>query len=104
MKEGSFKENPMDRRQSVRKKTPGNVVYLYYRGKRIHRCKTCDISTKGVFIEISPLAVPRGAIVQLVFVIHQGHIIKIHRKSAIITRVSKQGAGLGFLYSGRRAG
>ncbi len=94
----------MERRRSIRKKAPGNTVYLYYRGKRIHRCKTCDISTKGVFLEINPLAVPQGAIVQLVFIIPQGSIIKTHRRSAIITRICENGAGLGFLYRKTKVG
>lgn len=93
----------MERRQSMRKKAPGNIVYMYYRGKRIHRCRTYDISTQGAFIEIQPLAVPLGAVVQLVFIIHQGQIAKTIRKSALITRVSNQGAGLGFLNKRRKA-
>lgn len=92
----------MERRQSMRKKAPGNVVYLYYRGKRMHRCRTCDISTKGVFVETNSLAVPLGAVVQLVFIIQQGNITKTHRKSAIVTRVADHGAGLGFIHSRRR--
>lgn len=93
----------MERRQSLRKKTPGNTVYMYYRGKRVHRCKTYDISTQGAFIEIQSLAVPLGAVVQLVFIIEHGHLIKTIRKTAIITRVSNLGAGLGFLNRRRKA-
>jgi hypothetical protein len=94
----------MERRQSIRKRAPGNTVYLYYRGKRLHRCKTSDISTRGVFVETDSLAVPLGAVVQLVFIIQQGHLIKTHRKSAVITRVVNHGAGLGFIQSRRRVG
>ena len=94
----------MERRQSIRKKAPGNTVYMYYRGKRIHRCITYDISTQGAFIETQSLAVPLGAVVQLVFVIQHEHLIKTIRKSAIITRISNQGAGLGFLNRRRKIG
>lgn len=94
----------MERRQSTRKKAPGNIVYLYYRGKRMHKCRTSDISTRGVFVEIESLAIPLGAVVQLVFVIQQETLIRTHRKSAIITRLANHGAGLGFIQSRRRVG
>lgn len=87
----------MERRQSIREKAPGNIVYMYYLGKRVHRCITHDISAHGAFVKIHPLAVPARAIVQLVFLIKHGRLIQTIRKSAIITRVSNQGAGVGFL-------
>lgn len=87
----------MDRRRNTRKKVPTNRVYVYYRGKRVHRCKASDISPAGVFIETRSLTIPLGAKVQLLFVLNQGNISKTYRKSAVITRVANHGAGLGFL-------
>jgi hypothetical protein len=86
-----------DRRQYTRKKAPGNLVYVYYRGRRIHRSMACDISPKGVFIKTPGLAVPLGARVQLLFAISQGTVTRTHRKNAVVTRICGHGAGFGFM-------
>jgi len=92
----------VERRQGIRKRAPGNIVYMYYRGKKMHTARTRNISTKGVFLETNSLGVPLGAVIMLVFQINDGNITKLHRKSSVVTRVSDDGCGCGFIQSRRR--
>lgn len=91
----------MEKRQSVRQSAPGNSIYIYYRGKRMCHGKCKDVSSRGAFVSLSTLPIPLGAVVVLVFIINNGNIAKTIRKSAIITRITEDGIGVGFLRSRR---
>lgn len=83
----------MERRLNERKKIAA-IVYLCVAGQRFQRCRACDLSAGGVYIELQPLALRRGRKVQLVFVLTVGATIKLHRLQAVVARVSKRGAGM----------
>lgn len=88
-----------DQRQAERKRAPGNKVIIKYRGKRIGTYTLKDISTKGVFLQSETKPIPLGAVVQLIFTISKENLTKIHRKSAILTRVTSDGYGAGFIHT-----
>lgn len=48
----------------------------------------------GVFLEIESLGLPAGTVVNLVFAVRIGEIIRLHRRRAVVAHVSDQGAGL----------
>jgi hypothetical protein len=83
----------MERRKSERKKVAA-LVYLCVTGQPFRRCRACNLSSGGVFVETVPLALRRGRKVQLVFVLPVEAVIKLRRVTAIVARVSKQGAGM----------
>lgn len=83
----------IERRQSERKQVAA-LVYLCVTGQRFRRCKACDLSAGGTFIELEPFALRRGRKVQLVFVLTTGRTIKLHRLQAVVARVTKAGAGM----------
>lgn len=89
-----------ERRHAIRKKTDPNIVYIFYRGKRVNTSKINDISEKGAYLALNTngLRVPLGGVIKLVFLIPKdNNIIKILKKSSIITRVDDTGIGIGFL-------
>jgi hypothetical protein len=83
----------MERRLNERKKIAA-IVYLCVAGQRFQRCRACDLSSGGVYVELQPLTLRRGRKVQLVFVLAAGAMIKLHRLQAVVVRVSRDGAGL----------
>jgi hypothetical protein len=83
----------MERRNSERKKVAA-LVYLYVTGQPFRRCRACNLSSGGVFVETGPLSLRRGRKVQLVFVLPLDAVIKLRRVPAVIARVSKDGVGM----------
>ncbi len=83
----------MERRLRPRKRVSINV-YLSRPGRRVRRCKASNLSASGVFVDMESLVVRKGTVVELVFTITRGSIIKIHRLPAIVARVSEEGAGM----------
>lgn len=83
----------MERRLLERNKV-STTVYLSVPGGRLHRCRARNLSAMGVFLEIKSLGLPAGAVVNLVFAVSLGSMIRLHRRKAIVTHVSEGGAGL----------
>lgn len=48
----------------------------------------------GVFLEIESLGLPAGTVVNLVFAVNLGEVVKLHRRRAVVAHVSDHGAGL----------
>lgn len=82
----------MERRTGTRKHISVSA-YVTWPGRRI-RCRASDISTTGVFVEMEGLPVLPGTAVQVVFVLARGEVVKLHRVSAVVARVSREGAGM----------
>lgn len=82
----------MERRSGSRKRISVGT-YVTWSGRRV-RCRASDISTSGVFVEMDGLPVLPGTAVQIVFVLSRGKLVRLHRVSAVVTRVSREGAGL----------
>ncbi len=83
---------PSERRQTARKRI-ATGVYISWQG-RPHRYQTRNISVNGVFLEASRDNPPLGARVDLVFVVHKGTVVRIHRLPAVVARISRNGAAL----------
>lgn len=93
-------EKTIERRKTGRVKTAPNIVYIYYREKKVNTSKVINLSTKGAYLTLNTngLRAPLGAVVKLVFLIPKDkNITKILKKSSIITRVDDKGIGIGFL-------
>jgi hypothetical protein len=48
----------------------------------------------GVFLEIKSLGLPAGTVVNLVFAVNLGDTVRLHRRKAVLTHVTDNGAGL----------
>jgi len=48
----------------------------------------------GVFLEIKSLGLPAGTVVNLVFAVNLGGVVRLHRRKAVVAHVSEYGAGL----------
>ncbi len=83
----------MERRLNTRQKAVTRV-YLRVPGGRLRRCKTANLSPAGVFVEADSLDLPRGQLVDLIFVLGLQPVIKIKRRKAIVAHVSRRGAGM----------
>lgn len=83
----------MERRLNTRQKAVTRV-YLRIPGGKLRRCKTANLSPAGVFVEADTLGVPRGQLVDLIFVLGLQPVIKIKRRKAIVAHVSGRGAGM----------
>ena len=83
----------MERRTKTRK-TTALTVYLTSPGQRFRRCKARDLSVSGAFVEGESLGLARGLTVELVFVMENGSVTRIHRVPATVARISKWGVGL----------
>lgn len=70
------------------------TVYLSVPGGRLHRCRARNLSAMGVFLEIKALGLPAGTVVNLVFAVRLGQVVRLHRRRAIVAHVSEDGAGL----------
>jgi hypothetical protein len=89
-----------DRRHNPRKRTVGSV-YLSWAGKTSHHCHVIDLSTAGALVDVGPLRVPTGAIVELAFVRRADQVIGLVRRSAVVVRRSQVGLGLMFVWRRR---
>jgi hypothetical protein len=83
----------MERRLLERSKV-ATTVYLSVPGGRFHRCRARNLSAMGVFLEIKALGLPAGTVVNLVFAVRLGDVVRLHRRKAVVAHVSEQGAGL----------
>ncbi|HEX5418729.1 MAG TPA: PilZ domain-containing protein [Gammaproteobacteria bacterium] len=93
MGESRRKGKGMERRLLPRSKV-STRVYLSVPGGRPHRCRARNLSAMGVFLEIEALGLPAGTVVNLVFAVNLGNMIRLHRRQAIVAHVSERGAGL----------
>ncbi len=73
-------------------------------GQKMTRYRTANLSAHGVFIEANMVSrLTRGVTVELVFVLHYGSLIRIHRRRARVSHVSRRGAGLMLYRTGEPA-
>ena len=92
-------DTAIERRQDPRKRSTA-CVHLSWDGQRPCRGRATDLSTTGAFVDVGPVRIPEGVIVELAFVLNLNSLIKIYRRSALVVRRSDSGLGLMFL--GRR--
>jgi hypothetical protein len=71
-------------------------VYVNGAGARMRRCLARDLSRSGAFIEVDPLGLRTGTLVQVVFALDLGGVTKLHRVSGVVARLSWDGVGLKF--------
>ncbi|HEX7082002.1 MAG TPA: PilZ domain-containing protein [Gammaproteobacteria bacterium] len=90
----------MERRLLARSKV-STTVYLTAPGGRMQRCRARNLSAMGVFLESRSLALPAGTVVNLVFAVKIGDVIRLHRRKAVVAHVSEWGAGLMMQSRGR---
>jgi hypothetical protein len=83
----------MERRILPRNRV-STTVYLSVRNGHQYRCKANNLSAMGVFLEIKSLGLPAGSVVNLIFAVSLGKIVRLHRKKAVVAHVSDGGAGL----------
>lgn len=83
----------MERRLLARSKV-STTVYLSVPGGRSYRCRARNLSAMGVFLEIKSLGLPAGTVVNLVFAVNLGGVVRLHRRKAVLAHVTEQGAGL----------
>jgi len=83
----------MERRLLARSKV-STTVYLSVPGGRLHRCRARNLSAMGVFLEIKSLGLPAGTVVNLVFAVNVGGVVRLHRRRAVVAHVNEHGAGL----------
>lgn len=83
----------MERRLLARSKV-STTVYLSVPGGRLRRCRARNLSAMGVFLETESLGLPAGTVVNLVFAVNLGEVVKLHRRRAVVAHVSDRGAGL----------
>jgi len=86
-------EYEIERRSRVRK-TANACVYISCPGCRFQACRTRNLSAYGVYVEIGRLPVSRGVSVDLIFVLPAGRVLRIHRRRARVSHVSRTGVGL----------
>ncbi len=87
------KATSIDRRITARHRSR-TTVYVALPGTKPWRCKSINISARGVYLETESLYLPRGLIVQLVFTVRNGDVVHLYRRTAVVTHSSDQGAGL----------
>ena len=71
-------------------------VYMSRIGDRSRRCIARDLSRGGAFIEVDPVGLRTGTLIQVVFALDLGGITKLHRVSGVIARLSWDGVGVKF--------
>jgi hypothetical protein len=86
----------MDLRSSIRKPIAINVV-LFYKGIRILRSHTGDISEHGMFINTGPIAFPLKSPVEVAFTIDNGSTRRRIRIKATVVHNNSEGIGVEFL-------
>lgn len=88
----------MERRLKARYHTNADV-YVARPGMGLQRCTGLNLSSDGVYVETSYACLPRDAIVDLIFVVTLGKVVKLHRRSAVVAHSTRAGAGL-YIYKG----
>jgi hypothetical protein len=83
----------MERRLLERNKV-STTVYLSVPGGGLVRCRARNLSAMGVFLEIKALNLPSGTVVNLVFAVDLGKMVRLHRRKAVVAHVTERGAGL----------
>jgi hypothetical protein len=48
----------------------------------------------GVFLQIRSLGLPAGTVVNLIFAVSLGGVVRLHRRKAVVAHVCPEGAGL----------
>ena len=76
------------------------VAYVFVTGERGRRCTISNLSASGVFVE--NLFLPEGMSVELAFAVNLGHVTRIHRRRAVVTHISAEGAGMRMHPTSRR--
>lgn len=70
------------------------TVYVQNKSRRFVRFSTRNLSAHGLYIQtLSHFAQP-GEIVDLIFPIPNGNVVRLHRRQATIAHASIHGAGL----------
>ena len=96
------KSKSVNRRLRIRR-AAGDTMYVYFSSAfakpadRPKRYYIRDISNKGAFIKMKPVNVHKDMQVYLIFTLHIGCVIKLHRITGIIARVAHDGIGVRFL-------
>ena len=97
---GMFSNKSINRRVRIRR-SADITVYLssaFTRSEqRLKRYGVRDLSNKGAFINMKPSNVHKDMQVYLIFALKLGSVVKLHRISAIVARVSQDGIGVRFL-------
>jgi hypothetical protein len=57
-------------------------------------CTACNLSADGAFLDTDNLGLKPGAVVELAFTVPQAGVTRLHRRSAVVTHISKGGTGL----------
>ena len=83
----------MERRLHTRHRAR-TIVYLTVPGGCRKVCKAVNLSATGVFIQTANLGLRKGQQVELAFAINLGTVTKLHRRAAVVARVSRGGTGL----------
>ena len=83
----------MERRILERNKV-STTVYLTVPGANSIRCQAKNLSAMGVFLETSAAWLPAGTVVDLVFAVEIGNMVRLHRRKAKVAHVARRGAGL----------
>jgi hypothetical protein len=85
----------LNRRREARS-TVRARVYLTRVGEGMRRCIARDLSRTGAFIEVDPVGLRSGNLVQVVFALDLGGVTKLHRVSGVVARLSWDGVGVKF--------
>jgi hypothetical protein len=83
----------MERRLLERNRV-STTVYLAVPGEGLYRCRARNLSAMGVFLEMRSLGLPAGTVVNLIFAVNLGAIVRLHRRKAVVAHSSSEGAGL----------
>ena len=88
---GMFSNKSINRRVRIRR-SADITVYLssaFTRSEqRLKRYGVRDLSNKGAFIKMKPANVHKDMQVYLIFALKLGSVVKLHRISAVVARVS----------------
>jgi hypothetical protein len=91
--DGKPPQPPMERRLNTRHRAR-TTVYVIVPGRAGKLCKAHNLSANGAFIETQGLRLTRGTVVELAFAINLGTVTKLHRRTAVVAHVSREGTGL----------
>lgn len=84
-----------DRRQDPR--TPTKVTgYVTRRGLPRYHGQVRDLSATGAFVDTGPLPILEQRVVELDMVLHMGAVARVHHRTAVVVRRSREGVALKF--------